>query len=760
MMAWRLIALTVCIVILAIPSTAAERVVVRAGEHDGFSRVVLHLPVRIGWTLSGEKTTRKLVLDRGAIDWNFSDVFNRISRARIRDIKPLENAPGLSIVMACACKVDVFWHGASMLVVDVQDTDGANDTLSPPVAMAAGVDETTGRGGSGRRALGAALARSNPIETQATALALATKSLVPDLRISADSEQRAVKATNEARQTIARQVARATALGLVNADTKRSERQKTEGYDTAPPTVPSGSPEVSSPDGGYSNLVARTGADREHGMRPHSDVYNSVGVACVPNNIVNVAGWGTPEPFADQIGAARSAVVEVSDDRRDAAYLALARLYLYFGFGAEAEQIVVTAGLNGEAATVAVAMAQLLDGKATEGPIFDGQTDCAGDVALWSNLEPPLAGGDLGRDVDAVLRALTSLPRHLKTLLGPRIARALLENGKVEASARVLRLIDRSVDAAQQPDFALVRGEAAIAESRPDRAEAAMLSVVGQNTQMSPAALIVLIENRLSTGRAVPPGWAELAGSYAQEQGSTDIAQELRHSYLGALVAAGQFDVAFDELARLTPEWADGIPEKTADIVASYTTRNADDVVFLRHLGYAGPSMRAPLSAPVENEIARRLLNLGFPLEARDILKGKVETSSRKQRRLLRAEAALATSAPRDGIASLMGLEGEHADSLRARANDLLGEHAAAWPLYLASGNDDGALQQAILAEDWQGAAILADPGLARIIDLAEPEGAEGTLARSGALLEESEAARTSIAGLLDATQRVSDEGS
>ena len=250
-------------------------------------------------------------------------------------------------------------------------------------------------------------------------------------------------------------------------------------------------------------------------------------------------------------------------------------------------------------------------------------------------------------------------------------------------------------------------------------------------------------------------------GSYAHEQRGAEIGEALGHRYMRALAAVGRYELAFDEINSSKADgWSEALI-RSADVIASYTVRNADDVTFLKHLGYRGKKGDLEFSGVVENEVANRLLELGFPSEALIYLTGSAEGTAQEKRQFLRAEASLAMGAPRDAIGSLLGMSGADVDALRAEANDQLGNHMVASQLYGASGDDEGALRQALQGDDWTEAARLADPELTNIIEINDQNNVEGgvnaPLFRGDTLLAESEFIRDGVTRFLEASEALSD---
>lgn len=739
---------------------AADNAIVRAGEHAGFSRVVLYLPARVGWTLDGANEKRTLTLQSGAVDWDLSETFSRLTQERIKAITPLRDATGLSLDLACACDIEAFWHGASMLVVDVrgpQTGDAADAEMPAPVS-------TTQQDGNANEASSLGLDAAGIVTAsrlaggQQMALSLAAEGLLAARQADTPAPQAAV--SQNARQTLAREVARATGLGLLQG--MRAERADDPARGMAVPPGPDETAadhdESTDPASG-GHMILHTSSDQPLNHRQPQTVQTAQGRHCIADESVAVSEWGTDAPFAKQIGDARRAILNADARHRPDASLSLARLYVFFGFGAEARQIITSEALDGDGGEIVGSMARIVDQPDSDVPIFAGQTDCASDVALWSSLAHRFRPQG-ATNSDAVLRAFSALPPHLKGLLGPRLVSGFDRLGQSETADRLRRIINRTSDRAASPEFAdattIERLEAT--ESHTERRS---LAVVVENTDLSAQALLELVDGRLAAGDVVPQDWAELLGSYALQLRGTKSGIALRHSNIAALAASGRYDSAVDALVRYGPDLDAPDLEQTTDMVAAYIARRASDINFLKILGYAEFSNGLDLSGPVGNDIARRFLKLGFPAKATEFLAGNAQASAQTERRLLRAEAALARFAPEEAIASIAGMQSPEAEEIRARAGADISTTSDAPPADTALANANPASADAIPEGQPSGAdtsrsAAPADEASADSGGATRSE--PGQLAQGDALLKESESVRRAITDILNSGRISGDE--
>lgn len=734
--------------LLAATGSLAQTVSVRSADHDGFSRIVLHLPGRLSWHWEDGPEGKTLKVGDKGMKFDISGIHDRMSSDRVISVVPVADPPGLRFALACDCVVATSWHGTAMLVVDISGPvpePAAEHT--PPAALP-------------------------PMASQA-AVALAAPGIAPQLwpevrkipetggspvLLPPGGEPRVDAILTSAREVLVRQIARAAGLGLLTV------QEGGMASTPAPPTPPSEAdgahhvgkahwtpPASRQPD---PHLMAETSVDQAAGLVARGEIASD-GSSCLPDHLLNVPDWGNSDSFALQLGPLRRSLVEEFDRVQPTVASDLVQLYLYFGFGAEAAQVLDLHASGTEEEAVLRAMAAVLDGVPAEG-ILTGQTDCDSDAALWSALSSATLPPDALLNLDAMLRTLNRLPPHLRGIVAPQLARKLLASDRLSAAERVLRILDRA-PVAVTPVQTMLRAETTLAMSEPEAADMALGKVVEANEDAAAEALIRRIDRRLHLGQTVPREMAELAGAYAQEQRDTPTGRELARAYLEAVGAAGDFSMAFNELERLSPDLAPETQDRVLSTLLELLADAADDLTFINHalrLRDAAPERIAPEAA---NNMARRLVDLGFPSEASSYLRPAASGPAMQNRQLLRAEIALAQGWPHQAQVELLGLTGEDANLLRARAHGMLGKHRAAHSLYLASGQGDRAVSEAILAGNWEQLETMGDPAIAEMARLANaaansvsparPE--ERVLAHDQALLDEAAAVRDTVARLL-----------
>lgn len=717
----------------------AQTIVTRSGEHKGFTRLVMRLPGDADWSLTQSGHAATVNIDAPEVVFDTSRVFNLIPRKRLQSLA--QNGPGqpLRLQLGCDCNVTSYVEENGYLVVDIRDGGlpeqpkytAASSVLplTPPVStgyrysfsQSAAVDARmalelaaamAGQGSEVQavrsqqqaRSLNAALdeiasaARSE--SRQATDLALPldeasyaeVEQVASDEQISdlpetgmlldmAETERAAV--VNESEQRLLQQIGRAANQGLISVATGALPEGVSVGLDplgrSDRPLNPLDHISVTSAIDRETGLVA---AMSEEGDQLH----------CLPDRMVAVQRWGNESPFADQVSSLRSALVREFDDVNPASVLALARIYLFFGFGAEARSMLMILppeNQSNEEVALLSAMATLIDGEHL--PVqhaFAGQQSCEGDSAFWAALADRAV--KKGANTDAIQQTFSKLPVHLRVHLGPRVSQMFAETGDHHVAEAILRAVDRA-GVEEVPEINLA--EAAIAELAGDSEKVAeeLTEEVAERTGNAPVALIDLVALSVRERKALSPDVPDLVASYELENRDTELGAQLRHAQVSALALMGQFHDSFKELQDLSVRDGPNARAQAIEPLMLLLTERADDVTFLQYsLDFAGHAT-ATEAAQVAIAVSRRLLDLGFAEQAQALLHKLSLEPGNETVRLMMAEAALQMDKPHRALVELMGLEGSEANQLRAKALWQNGEFGRAGEYLLAEQQIDEA---------------------------------------------------------------------
>jgi len=742
--------LLIIIASLAMAFPAAAQVVqLRSGEHETFSRLIIELPSRLNWKIEPGSKAAIVKFEAADLQVDTSVVFDKIPRDRVSDVTWNNTSKTLQLGLGCDCEVNGFWHGASLLVLDVQQRTARSTPAEPEPEPA--------------------MAKPKPsidVQTQplAQAAALTTMDL-PGPRVPDPVEPAAVPMPSsqtapmdDARDRLLQQFARAASQGLL-------EPRNSLPVPSAAPKATAELPEQQQPDIDTDNrrqinLKAESSIDRDFFISQLTTDGDESTNGCLPPHQVDVASWGNDAPFGQQVSALRMNLTGEFDAVSPDVALNLARLYLYFGFGAEArdtvELVVPGTGDTG----ILLQLADIAEnGHGKDAYYLANQMDCTSSASLWSALSYEVLPPGLPIDTDAILRAFNALPQHLRTLYGPTLSRRFLDGGQPDIARKLLRILDRP-NTPSTPDAEMAKAQVDKDAGQTQEADARLEKVVASNAEPSAEALVEMINDRIARKERVSFDKAQLAGSYAFEKQNEPIGAELSAAHIRALAASGAFDMAYETLMdRGTALRPDQIPGLHSDMIA-LLAQHASDMTFLQHILAQPVDPGSPLDPFAANQAARRLIDLGFPEPATKFIAKDAPRSSSafSDRKRLRAEAALALNRPRQALVELLELDGTETNMLRARAQSAVGNHAAAYYLFASSQYPDKARQEAWLKGDWPNATDPSEPAYTALADMmaandpaegATPPTNQAVLARNRDLIDTSSAVRSTLSALL-----------
>ena len=680
----------------------------------------------------------------------------------------------LKITLGCECKVRAFRLGARMLVVDIIDFAGVPQQVvdaAPMISEQASKKDSKPRIGETaarpRFSFPFITAQQSPsIQLKFTDQPHATLQDMPRNVQSADGVQKQSVSTeqlarknrmSEAEKRLAEQLSRAASQGLVTPRAAILAKQMSEtSAKSTQPSEAKAQEMISSADAPPTqgiNLRAQTSADRDFARLLENRPENSNGDPCLTDQDLDLSGWASDAAFGRQIGHLRATLMGEFDRPNPTAARDLARLYIHFGFGAEALQVIRASKLAGEEATLLQTLAEIMEfGHASDSNPLENQFECDSHAALWATLAERVLPKGMKPNAAAILRGVNTLPVHIRAHLGPILADRLVNAEQSDLAAQVLHIVERGLET---PDtrFELADAKVQLAKGDIPSAAQSLDSVVNANTQLSPQALIALIETRHELGQAIDIQTAGLAGAYAQEYRKDTLGPELKRVHILALADAGAFDTAFRELEL----FATGQPEDRYDHLRAQAlmtlAQGADDTTFLKY-AIVKPDDETRQQDPASAiAVAERLIGLGFPQQAETYLGAISDSTHNNIRRLLRAQAALDQNNPRRAGAFLLGLTGTDADILRAKVDSMRGNHASARRLFAAHDRQEEMIEEAWLASDWDALRDSGDPLWRNAADLAapaSPPGPElGVLAQNRVLIESSAAARNTMEDLL-----------
>jgi len=680
----------------------AQAVTALSGDHPGFTRIVLDLPVQSRWELgrSGEGYGVRITPPPTTVD--LSGVYNRIGRNRLAAINWLAEKGELELQPGCFCHARLTADRPGLLIVDLRYGPPAGNSpyeqplppLMPPLTIPA----------EAPRSAPLQKVPFRPVTGHAKAL---QKNLMEDL-------------------------SRGIAAGAL--------RPVKPLPGPAPEVLPlAAGPPQQAPEPRPEQITFHNRPPAGPGTPPASEVN------CIAENRLQISDWWDGTDPAAALAKNRSQLTAERDLTDPKALAAAVRLHLALGLGAEARAILSLAdAVTSESEDLVdrglwLSLSHIVDSDA-EGGYFRGMAACDGPAALWAVLADP--GGALPPDLNqpALLQTFSALPAPLRQVFGPGLAERLLNSGHRDAAHAVHNAAARAAGL-QSGAIALTEGRLKAEISPPDQAEALFKGIIRSDAGSAADALAALAELEL---RKDQPLKADLVS--ALEAMSRDHASgSANHALTAALAKARLLSGAHLQAFAGLPE--DSHPLRI-DLWRLLAERGSDAALAETALR-VDASESAALPPGIQLKIGTRLAGLGFPAAAQQWLQPL--TSPEREKALALADLAL-----RDGRAALRrlaGQEGAEAAKLRATALELLADAPAAAQAWEEAGEPDRAARAAFLAGDQERSAPWLSPPLRGVLqDLTPatpPEDPEGPLASARLSLAASAGSRQAIFDLL-----------
>lgn len=684
-----------------------DRILVRAGEHSGFSRLAFDLDDLVGWEVRRDGRRLRVSFENRRVAFDTRQIFPERRVTRVTSARDTGTGV-LELALSCDCDAQAYLFGDDMLVVDLRQasppSDAAAQARAPTSAAAPSPrTEETAPPGAGDDVSDAPVAAPDEGATAAAA---------PPVTVE------------EARQRLLEQLARAADQGLIELrapdDGRGSDALAPEiaGEDDEGIVAPEGGRAPTEADAAPLSEHARTSApdgDEPDAPRPDAGVHLSARTAFdpmpwpeLPRRASPPAGcpepaWLDPRRWSDGAGEApadwlerlatrRSSLVSELDRVSLSEAAVLARLQIGLGLGAEARQTLDLASATGVEAALLRDLAAVADGEApaAEGPLAGGGA-CGGALEIWrlaAGLAPASAQPDPQAE-ETVLRLFEEMPLHLRRLLAPRALETLLAAGRIDAAERLrLRLARAPGD--HGVEWRLASARLALARGDAARGEAALAALSDEGGTSGDSALLELAERRLERGEALPADVVERLGAAATARRGEALGRRLLVAEMRARAGKGELAALFDAAAgRLGAGRADAAAIEAAlrGTLETVSAERVGPAVFaetvLANAAILGEDV--PWDA-ARRRLAAQFIAIGLPNIAPTFLAPPLRRDDPKAR-VLAARAEAAMWRREVALAALEGLDGPDAAAARARAHLADARHGdAATALAAATG--------------------------------------------------------------------------
>ncbi len=772
------------LLVVFLPAIAqAQRVVVRSGDHVDFSRLAFEFTDPVEWKMGRVADGYEIQIKGSNVPIDISGVYRRISKSRIKNISVSGDNSRVTLVLGCDCHADAFEFRPGLLVVDIKDgppvgksefevtfqsdevTTLQHEEVLPDVSVESEVQSE-----SGERQEAVGTAPSVPVlppflRHQATARTGALETLKIPLAI-VGGQRKSTERISKMQSEMLLQIGRAAAQGLLDANLPNpaikphvSEAPKTESMDHDQPLP---HPQV--------NIRIENSVAREISRLLPADSVTAIGDACLSGKALNVAEWGDSNSVWRNISMQRRSVSGEFDKADTRVVEALAKAYIYAGFGAEAKSVIIEFNTDLENKNLLKAMAEIMDGFTPDDvSVLGGQSGCDSTAALWAVLAMPklTAGLDINRP--QVIGTFSGLPIHLRRFLGPKLAQKFLEIGDVD-TARALRNAIARAPGAPGPEFQLLDARLDRERGHNERAEQTLKAIVSENSEVAVEAVIELLETKLQQHEEASVDLLISAESFVQEQKTTRIGADLLRLIALAYAQSGNLSAALEKLREIEEV---GFLDKSSEGkiwegVLESAVSTATDEAFLRFIFSTRNDIKNQrVPRILLRKVVGRILDIGLPELAKDLLDAPVSPTA--DDRILLARAAIIEGNPKTAVTLLKHVSGKEATILRASAFELMKNYTDAAEEFASVAAVDRHRDAVWRGGDW---AYLQETGskmektAARIMTGSTfVEGTElplfdDVISQDKSLIEESENLRHAIEALLEEYPSLEQKGS
>ncbi|MEM9575674.1 MAG: hypothetical protein AAF999_01530 [Pseudomonadota bacterium] len=673
----------------------AEPIVVRSGEHETFTRIVLPLPEDAIWQLQNEPGNSQVILANHDAGFDLSLAFEIIPRTRLSAMLAQDSV--LELQLACDCPVTAFVEQGDFLVIDIGDGGdlpfAERPAVQPPqelVTTAPPVSEFSS---------GQLLWRQDrpEQEVQSPVEVPATEPVAESLPDDQIAEPDLVL---ETQTRLLEAFADAASRGVLDPVQPLPEPAQ---------EVEINEPEVDIFDSSEQfddEALAATGNIRVTNSKdiPHDNTLADLalsGATCLDPKRVDVGSWSTDQPFNSQLGVLHRELYDEVGEIETEKVVELTRFYLHYGFGAEARQALSLVPDLTLRFPELFDLANILEyGFAKNPRSLHRFADCNSDVSLWAFLAAEDFPNDNAVDTMAVLRALQNLPSHLRYIFGPVVSEKLLERGEAESANLALRSFETLLEHSGKPPK-IAQAQAKLMTGDNKEAKADFGEIINEDTPDAPEALIRLIQKLVDDDQPVPADIALLAESFSFELQNTQLGDEMLRASVLASTQSGQFEKSFAILEQQEiPFEQETRMELTSHLFAEVTDKTTD-AEFVSTYFTRFPPLSQFVSNGVKVGLADRLLAMGFTDEADAISSSFPTGYVADDLRVLRAGILLDQQQYQDALKQLEGLEDGDTAELRAEILERLGNNEDAARLFDAADMPERAVSSRWLSSNW-----------------------------------------------------------
>lgn len=640
----------------------AEKINVRSGDHEAFSRLVFDIPPDLRWEVIQGENYVQIAINRENIHFNLDKIFHLIPRTRILDVQEEVDGSSVRVEMAHGVFANYFSLGDGSLVLDVgtgfEKIDEHTQPSEKPAQNSFGEGEVAAFTPFYQRSPSPLLSPQEDVK-------------VPEENLASGTE--ANTRMHDAELNLIYQIGRAASQNLIEIDQSMPESPEIKpeiefSFEarTSTQRLPRGEQNFA--------MDAKTTIDRDNLSAVGA---SQLGVRCLSDEELYISAWLDDAPIIEQVSHARRQLLGEFDAPSPDAVEKLAKVYIAAGFGAEANALLTAMPVSGDQFIILKTLAAIVDNTPIPvGSDLAKMTDCDTNAALWGLLASDAPPSDLIVNFLAVKRAFSELPSHLRAQLGPRTIDRLLSLGAIDVAESIRSSLARSPDAL---DEIITLADYQFPESIKSTYEAAdaLIPLMASNKSSGHEALLRYIETSIKNRDPIDDETIQNAAALAYEnRGRIQESSFLRANILG-LGSVGKFKMAFYKLQAWPEESNPALRRGTVHELFRQLSEISNDRVFLtEYFSHEKLAIDSDLPTDVILSLADRLANMGFSSPSEDILSENIKRSERG--RILLARAAIIDGHLSDAISHAKDIKDPEGLRLLATAHSLSGDHDAA----------------------------------------------------------------------------------
>lgn len=599
----------------SVSTVAAAPILVKSGEHNGFTRIVIYTESSQEWDIESTETGTRFKVGNWDGGFDIAEVYEKIGRSRLASLDA--QSAELRMFLGCDCTIETVPLELGFVQIDIKDgplkrpkrrpqiespsTNGpilVAETLEPvdEPRFEPTSDLTTSWSNESRRprryrALEAVLAEENQSTFEAF-----QRGLKEQLAVSSTNEHLAPSGSDVELQ---KQYEGTSAKSRDELLALLSERARF--------------------------IDARSGASNDGSISEGEE-----NAHCDFSRELNVSEWANETNFASQLATRRSVLLTEFDEENPAAALGLVQFYIHFNLGHEAYQATDSLSIDDRRSGFFRALSSsFMSGFSENQPSLAKYANCSGEASFWGAMNSPNISGFSEEQLANLVSVFSVLPDHLQKATVDKLISLLEAANQPTAAGVVKNALKNNSEELASPSII-----EDLKSSWPSLPIEDLRGLVFANDEDSPLALAILLERTLEEGIVSDPSLIELAAALAFQLDGTQTAKRLNSSRILALLQLGHAHQAADALFAL---WSDNLnePQETLDnfvlsLLEGAPTSDVGEFIWKAK----SSALLDELSSDVRLTLAQYFVDIGQPQISSLMLLPTDDTGSPKEQKI------------------------------------------------------------------------------------------------------------------------------